>query len=141
MAILQKTARRAYPSDATDAQWEHIEPFLSERKPTGRPPKYCARDMFDAMMYVVMTGCQWRALPHDLPPWTAVYKRFRLWVGEGKFKAAQDALREKARLAAGREAHPSAGCIDSQSVKASQKGALANAVSTPARRSKGASGT
>jgi putative transposase len=136
MGFLQKARRSSYPSDVTDEQWAIIRPLLEEPKATGRPWKYTTREMLNAMFYLIMTGCQWRALPHDLPPWTSVYKRFRQWTDEGRIKAVQDALRGQARRACDRDEHPSAGSIDSQSVKASQKGAVARAAMTLARKSK-----
>jgi transposase len=108
----------AYPSDLTDAQWALIEPLvpvLSTRgKGTrgGRPLKYSRRRMVGAILYVDWTGCSWRQLPHDFPPWATVYYYFQRWAAEGTTDRIHDALRDAVRDAAGRDPLASAGAVD-----------------------------
>lgn len=115
--------RKPYPTDLTDAQWERIEPLIPLAKPGGRPRSVDMREMVNAILYFTRTGCQWRNLPHEFPPWGTVhyyYRRFRL---DGSWQRIHDALREQVRIEKeGREATPSAAIIDSQSVKTTEKG-------------------
>ena len=113
--------RQPYPTDLSDKEWAVIAPHLPVPH-TGRPRKYPEREMFNAILYVTRTGCSWRMLPHDLPPWKAVYAYFRKLQKLNLWAQLNDALREQARLAAGREAHPSTLIADSQSVKTTEKG-------------------
>jgi transposase len=112
----------AYPSDLTDAQWALIEPLvpvLSSRghgTRGGRPPKYPRRRIVDAILYVDRTGCSWRQLPHDFPPWDTVYFYFQRWAADGTTDRIHDALRNAVRDAAGRDPMASAGAVDSQTV-------------------------
>jgi transposase len=111
--------RRAYPSDLTDAQWAMLEPLLRERDPCGpgRPPTVDLREVVNALLYIKQTGCPWRYLPHDLPPRSTVHYYFEKWTADGTFEEVLRQLREGVRRRAGRAAQPSAGIIDSQSVK------------------------
>ncbi|MEU8397986.1 IS5 family transposase [Nonomuraea sp. NPDC048892] len=106
-----------YPSDLTDARWELIEPLLPEPSTGGRPEKHPRREIVNAILYVVRSGCPWRYLPTDLPPWQTVYWYFQQWEAAGVTEALPAELRVKARRQAGRDDEPSAGIIDSQSVK------------------------
>ena len=106
---------RRYPSDLTDAQWEIIEPMLPLPKWLGRPFKHDRRDIVDGILYVVRTGCAWRYLPMDFPPWQTVYGHFKQFNERGTTERILDELREQVRLAQGREPEPTAGIIDSQS--------------------------
>jgi transposase len=108
---------RRYPSDLTDTQWEIIEPMLPLPKWMGRPEKHPRRAVIDAILYVVRTGCAWRYLPVDFPPWQTVYAHFTRWNARGTTERVLDELREQVRIAQGREPEPTAGIIDSQSVK------------------------
>jgi transposase len=132
-----------YPSDLTDVQWSKLEPLLQpprgERHAGGRPRKYQLRRVVDAMLYVVKTGCQWRQLPTDFPPWKSVHEQFRAWRDSGVWEQAGKALREQSRRAQGRNATPSVAIVDSQSAKTALKGG--GAVMMRARKSRGASGT
>ena len=110
--------QRRYPSDLTDAQWEIIEPLLPLIKSPGRIPKHPRRAIVDAILYVVRSGCSWRQLPVDFPPWQTVYWQFQQWEQRQVTERILDELREQVRLQEGREPQPSAGIIDSQSVKA-----------------------
>jgi transposase len=132
-----------YPSDLTDEQWAKLEPLLKEprgdRHAGGRPRKYPLRRVVDALLYVVKTGCQWRQLPADFPPWLSVHQQFRAWRDSGIWERVTKALREQGRRARGRNALPTVAIIDSQSAKTVLKGG--GAATTRARKSRGASGT
>ena len=111
---------RRYPSDTTDVQWAIVEPLLpppTNHPRGGRKEKHPRRDIVDAILYVVRTSCSWRQLPADFPPWGTVYWYFARGEADGTTEPVHDALREQVRLAAGRQAEPTAGVIDSQSVK------------------------
>ncbi|OJF10747.1 IS5 family transposase [Couchioplanes caeruleus] len=109
--------QRRYPSDLTDAQWELIEPMLPLPKWFGRPEKHPRRAIVDAILYVTRTGCPWRYLPIDFPPWQTVYWHFGRFNARGVTERILSRLREQARLAQGRTAQPSAAIIDSQSIR------------------------
>jgi transposase len=132
-----------YPSDLTDAQWLRLAPLLQplrgDRHGGGRPRKYESRRIVDAMLYVVKTGCQWRQMPVNFPPWQSVYQQFRTWRDSGVWERVSKTLRQQGRQAKGRNAMPSVAIIDSQSAKTALKGG--GAVTTRARRSRGASAT
>jgi transposase len=109
--------QRVYPSDLTDEQWEIVEPMLPLIKEPGRVPKHPFRDIVDAILYIDRSGCSWRQLPVDFPPWQTVYGWFRQWKARGVTDRILEDLREQIRIAEGRDPQPSAGVIDSQSVK------------------------
>ncbi|MFD6754875.1 IS5 family transposase [Micromonospora gifhornensis] len=109
--------QRRYPSDLTDAQWALVEPLLPPPRTGGRPEKHPRRDVVNAILYVVRTGCSWRQLPVDFPPWQTVYWYFIRWEEEHVTERILVALRRRVRAAQGRAAEPTAGIIDSQSVK------------------------
>ena len=113
---------KRYESDVTDQEWAIIEPMLPEQGPMGRPRQTDLREVFNAIQYVLATGCQWRALPRDFPPYSTVSNYFYSWQASGVFDRMMDALRELARAEAGREAEPTAAIIDSQSVKTTESG-------------------
>ena len=132
-----------YPSDLTDSQWARLEPLLREppegRHAGGRPRKYPLRRVTDAMLYVVKTGCQWRQMSVDFPPWQTVYQQFRAWRLLGTWERVTKSLREQGRKASVRSPTPTMAIIDSQSAKTALKGGGGDTMR--ARRSKGASGT
>jgi putative transposase len=114
--------RPSYPSDLTDKHWERLAPLLPDAQPGGRPRTVNLREVLNGIFYYVRTGCQWRALPHDFPPWGTVAGYYRNWRLDGTWKQIQDALRIQVREADGRHASPSAAIMDSQSVKTTEKG-------------------
>lgn len=121
-----------YPSDLSDAEWKIIRLLLPEPKPGGRPRTTDLRAVVNAIFYVLRSGCAWRMLPHDFPPYSTVYMYFKQWRVEGVWEKIHDVLRDRIRRREGRKKSPSAAIVDSQSVKTTEKGALA--AMTPARR-------
>ena len=114
--------RPNYPTDLNDREWQLLEPLLPPPKLGGRPVKYPRREVVNAIRYVLRTGCSWRMLPHDLPPWRTAFHYFRTWRRDGTWQRAHDTLRSLTRQSEGRQASPSAAIIDSQSVKTAEKG-------------------
>lgn len=114
--------RKPYPSDLTDDQWKLLSPLLPASKPGGRPRTVDLKEVLNAILYVLRTGCAWRMLPHDLPPWQTVYKYFRRFSEDGTWERVHDALRPNVRESDGRGVMPTAAIIDSQSVKTTEKG-------------------
>lgn len=115
--------RTGYPSDLTDEQWLILEPLIpksrSNSKCGGRPSKYAKREIVNAIFYVKTTGCQWKYLPNDLPPWPIVYHYFRAWHTRGLWKKINRTLVRSLRASMGRNEYPSVGIIDSQTAKTS----------------------
>jgi transposase len=113
-----------YASDTTDEEWKVIEPFMPPAAARGRQRTTDLRSVVNALFYIAQTGCQWRMLPKDFPPFTTVQAYFYPWRDEGRWKTINHALVMQAREAGGREASPTAGVIDSQSVKTTEAGGL-----------------
>lgn len=120
-----RTMRRSkYPTDLSDTEWECLNAHLParEKRSRGRPRLHSPRQILDAVFYVLRSGCPWRLLPGDFPPWRTVYHWFRRWRIEGTFERLNAALRESLRVRSGRNPKPSAGIVDSQSAKTTEVG-------------------
>ena len=135
--------KERYPSDLTDAEWELIKPVIPEAQRGGRPRKTDMREVMNAVRYVLRTGCQWRQLPKDFPPRSTAYSYFWEWSRYGVLNSIHHALLMACREAEGREASPTAAIIDTQAVKATEKGAAAGIplATTLVKRSKASSAT
>ena len=114
--------RKPYPTDLSDAEWTYIEPHLPVPKGHGRPRIHSPREILDAIFYVLRSGCQWRMLPHDFPRWPTVYHYFRKWRIDGTWERINRVIRERLRVRLRRNPQPSAGIVDSQSVKTTAVG-------------------
>jgi transposase len=132
-----------YPSDLTDEEWALVEPMIPLAKRGGGKRTVVMREVVNGVMYILSTGCQWRALPKDLPPRSTVHGYFDLWNWDGTLERIHHALYVKCREKAGRDASPTAAIIDSQSVKGAEKGGAAStrAATTRARKSKARNAT
>jgi len=111
---------KPYPTDVTDDQWERFSHYLPERSGRGRRLKWDLRLIVNAILYVVVTGCQWRMLPHEFPPWQTVYSHFRKWQKNETWFVMHQALHQDVRKQEGREPEPTAAIIDTQSVKTTE---------------------
>ena len=130
-----------YPSDLTDAEWALVEPLIPPAKRGGRRRTVDLREVMNGIFYVLSTGCQWRALPKDLPPRSTVNEYFKLWEWDGTLVRLHHVLFVMVRELSGKEASPTVAIIDSQSAKGAEKGgpALTHRAMTRAKRSRGAS--
>lgn len=134
-------SRLRYPSDLTDEEWALIEPHIPPAKRGGNKRTVKLREIVNGLMYILSAGCQWRAIPKDLPPRSTLYDYFDLWNWDGTLDRIHDALYVECRERAEREASPTAAIIDSQSVKSAEKGGLTTRMATMrARRSKARNG-
>ena len=113
-------SRKPYPTDLTDQQWQLIASLIPAAKVGGRPRTVDVREILNAIFYILVSGCAWRLLPHDLPPWSTVYYYFRYWRIAGLWQQMNQTLRQKVRCSQGRETTPSAAIVDSQSVKTTE---------------------
>ena len=111
------TTRKSYPSDVTDAEWEFLLPYLTLMREDAPQREYPLRELFDALRYLVKTGCQWRFLPHDFPPWAAVYQQARRWLDARVFECVAHDLREMIRLTQERGPHPTAIVMDGRTLQ------------------------
>ena len=131
-------SRLRYPSDLTDEEWALVEPLIAPAKRGGNRRHVVVREVVNGLMYILSTGCQWRAIAKDLPPRSTLYDYFDLWGWDGTLDRIHDALYAQCRQAASREASPTAAIIDSQSVKSAEKGGVRSTrtVMMRARRSR-----
>jgi len=111
------TTRKSYPSDVTDAEWEFLTPYLTLMREDAPQREHSLRDVFDAVRYVVKTGCQWDFLPHDFPPASAVYQQSRRWMAAGVFEDIAHDLRMILRMVDEREAQPTAAILDGRTLQ------------------------
>jgi transposase len=132
-----------YPSDLSEAEWALVAPMIPPARHGGRKRSVDVREVLNGIFYVLWTGCQWKALPKDLPPKSTVYDYLDLWNWDGTLERIHHALYVEVREQEGREASPSAAILDSQSARGAQKGGLRSMLqaTTRARRSRAASGT
>ena len=132
-----------YPSDLTDDEWQLVEPLIPPGRRGGDKRTVIMREVVNGLMYILSTGCQWRAIPKDLPPRSTLYDYFDLWSWDRTLDLIHHELYVKCREAIGREASPTAAVIDSQSVKSAEKGGLRliRRATTRERRSRARSGT
>ena len=131
--------RTAYPSDLTPSEWSQVCRIIPAPKSGGRPAQHARREIVNALLYVARSGCQWRALPHDFPPWATVSWYFRIGKADSTFDRLLDLLRGDLRVAEGRDRQPTAAILDTPSVRTTEKGDPA--ATTRASRSAAASGT
>jgi transposase len=109
--------RKLYPSDVSDAEWEFLLPYLTLMRPDAPQREHDLREIFNAVRYVVKTGCHWRYLPHDFPPWAAVYQQARRWIDAGVFETITHDLRAIVRLVQERESSPTAAILDGRTLQ------------------------
>jgi len=132
-----------YPSDLTDVEWELVRPFIRPAKRGGRPRTVDVREVLNAIFYVLSTGCQWNAIPSDLPPRSTVWDYLDLWEWDGTIARVHDALYVESRERSGRDGSPTTAILDAQSAKGAVKGGarLIRPGTMPVRRSLAASAT
>lgn len=116
--------RKNYSTDLTDNEWKIIEPLIPRAKTGGSHRRTNVREVLNAIFYLLRSGCAWRLLPHDFPPWQTVYTYFRDWKECGILVKIHDSLYKELRIESGRNEEATAGIIDSQSVKTTEKGGL-----------------
>jgi putative transposase len=128
--------RKSYPTDLSDAEWECIEPYLPTPRDAGRPRRHSLREILDAIFYIVRSGCAWRLLPHEFPPWKTIHHfYFRTWRINGTWEQLHAAaLRNQLRVRLKRDPQPSAGIVDSQSVKTTGVGGAQRGYEMAARK-------
>ena len=113
------SSRTGYPTDVSDAEWEFCAPYLCLMKPDSSQRIYSLRDIFNALRWQVRAGCPWRMMPNDMAPWEVVYQQAQRWMKAGCFQAMAHDLRELLRLAAGKDAQPSAVIMDGRTMQSS----------------------
>ena len=132
-------APRRYPTDLTDDEWRVLATLVPGAKAGGRPRSVDPREVVNAIRHLLRSGCAWRLLPREFPPWPTVYADFRRWQADGTWERMAGALRRELRVALGRRPEPSAAVLDSQTVRTTEKGG--RAATTRGRRPPGASAT
>jgi transposase len=133
-----EVARKPYPSDVSDEEWALVAPYLTLLSEDAGQRTHCLREVFNGLRYIVKTGAQWRQMPHDLPPWPAIYQQAQRWLAAGCFEGLIDDLRAVLRTALGRSEEPSAVIVDSRTLRSSpESGSPARAGYDGAKRKKG----
>jgi len=132
-------APQRYPTDLTDDEWALLEPLVPPAAPGGRPRSTDPREIVNAVRYLLRSGCAWRLLPREFPPWPTVYAYFRRWQADGAWERMAGALRRDLRVALGRRPEPSGAVLDSQTARTTEKGG--RGATTAASGSRGASAT
>ncbi len=112
-----KRPRRSYPSDVSDEEWAFVEPFLTLIRADSPQREHDLREIYNGVRYVIRTGCPWRYIPHDLPPWWACYQQYRRWLEAGCFEDLLEAARQLARTTAGRSPQPTGAIFDSRTLR------------------------
>ena len=133
---MSRQGEKRYTSDLTPRQWEQIKPLIPPARPGGRPRTVNIREVLNGIFYRLKNACSWENLPKDFPPHQTVFRYYRQWSLEGTIEKIHDVLRRQVRVKAGKQETPTAGIIDSQSVKTTQKGGTV--VTMRARRLKAA---
>ena len=110
-------SRKPYPSDVSDEEWALVAPYLALLPEDAGQREYSLREVFNGLRYVIRSGCSWRMVPNDLPPWAAVYQQAQRWLASGCFEHLANDLRAVLRMAAGRKAEPSAAVLDSRTLR------------------------
>ena len=126
--------RKPYPSDVSDEEWALVAPYLVLVREDAGQRCHSLRELFNGLRYIVKTGAPWRWMPHDLPPWHAVYQQAQRWLAAGCFDALAEDLRAVLRLAAGRKAQPHAAILDSRTLRSSPESGSAPAMTGPSAR-------
>jgi transposase len=133
-----ESARKSYPSDVSDEEWALVAPYLALLPEDAGQRIHPLREVFNGLRYIIKTGAQWRQMPHDLPPWPAIYQQAQRWLASGCFDVLIDDLRAVLRAALGRSAEPSAAIIDARTLRSSpESGSQARAGYDGAKRKKG----
>ncbi|HEX8236291.1 MAG TPA: IS5 family transposase [Abditibacteriaceae bacterium] len=112
-----------YEINLSDAEWSHLKHLIPGPKPGGRPASWCRRSILNGIFYLLRSGCHWRMMPREYPPWQTIYRYFRAWQATGVWEKINAILRERLRRASGRHSTSSTAIIDSQSSKTTEKGA------------------
>lgn len=120
--MYEDMTRKAYPSDLTDQEWQWLAPLIPAAKTGGHPRTVNMQEIVNGIFYRLRTGCDWRSLPHDLPPWSTVFGYFNQWRQDGTWERINHILRQKVRQAEGRNPEPTAAILDSQSTKTTEQG-------------------
>src|SRR5436189_5529858 len=126
--------RKSYPTDISDEEWAFVAPYLTLMKENAPQREHSLREVFNGLRYVIKTGATWRLMPHDLPPWEAIYQQTQRWLRAGVFEAIAHDLRELLRVAAGRHPQPTAAILDSRTLQSTPESGARSAYDGAKRR-------